>query len=200
VKNLKYLAFGILALFVVIANVKAAVCTDDTCEAQVGTVKYDTLANAIAAAEDKAVVELLKDITISNKIAVEKDGEITIDGKGFKVTATARKAFEVYAKDDADADTDKSLKITFKNIKIENTYKSTSSQDARAIDTRTDHIELVIESSELSTTNPDNSHAQPVTIGGSDTGRVKVTITDTTITGGDASYAFITYLPVDLKS
>ena len=199
-KNLKYLVFAVLSMFVVAANVDAAVCTDDTCEAQIGSVKYDTLANAILEAKDGEVVELLKSINTTEKIVIEKDGVIIIDGKGFKVTTTAQKAFEVYAKDDDDADDDKTLKITFKNIDIVNNFKSTSAQGARAIDTRTDYIELTLDGAKLSTPNEENSHDQPLTIGGSTVNPkvVKVSIKNSTITGGETSYAFITYLPVDL--
>ena len=54
-------------------------------EAEVGGVYYDTLANAVAAANAGETVTLLKDIALSSKLTVNK--AVTIDGKGHKITA-----------------------------------------------------------------------------------------------------------------
>ena len=50
-------------------------------EAVIGDVKYVTLEEAVAAAEDGDVIELLQDVSIDNKMKVNKSITITTDGK-----------------------------------------------------------------------------------------------------------------------
>ena len=60
--------------------------------AQIGNVKYATLAEAFAAAENGATVTLLCDIELSETITISEDDEIVLDLGGMTITATDAKA------------------------------------------------------------------------------------------------------------
>ena len=191
-KSLKIFTLAFALMFVIVVKVDAAVCTDDTCEAKIGDVKYDTLQSAIAAAQSGDTVTLLKDVTdVTSTIAIRNEGTIIIDGAGYEVSGTSRKIFEVYAEDgDDEGEEVTTLAITFNNIDITTSYNG-----GRTIDTRTNNITLTVKNSTLTTTGSSNNQA--LTVGGSE-GRVTVNVINTTIDAGSAGYGIITFNPVDL--
>ena len=76
--------------------------------AQIGTTKYETLADAITAAQTGDTVQLLKDVDVSSVVLVGKS--ITIDGDGHKITtSTATRVIRV---------TTANIDVTFKDLEI----------------------------------------------------------------------------------
>ncbi len=165
--------------------------------AQVGTAKYETLDAAIEAAQAGETVELLADITLDAKTI---DGEsakygayitkdLTIDGKGHTVTSNAERAFGVKG-------VSEEIDVTFKDITINNKQKG-----AICICTRGGIGDLTLDGVTLNTQGCTKGYNQPLTIGGSQATKAKVTVKDSTIqTNDDASkyYAIILWNPVDL--
>ena len=142
-----------------------------------GTVSYkvnnvDELEAAIAG--NKPVIVLGADITSSEIIAI--NNSLTLNGDGYKITSTAKKAFELYA----DA--------TFKNVTIEGAN--------RCVDTRT-NVALTLDNVSLIADNYNSfGNPQPLTIGGSTDGTT-VTINNSTISAKDG-YGIITFVKTKL--
>ena len=76
----------LILLSTVFALVLAFSITALAAEAKIGEQEYDTLAEAIAAANDGDEVILLSNVTVSSPIAIDKP--LTLDGNSFKITAT----------------------------------------------------------------------------------------------------------------
>lgn len=62
------------------------VVEDVTYAAQIGETKYETLTEAVAAAQDGNTVELLKDVALSENLYIQKS--ITLNGNGHTITST----------------------------------------------------------------------------------------------------------------
>ena len=84
-------------------------CTDENCShaAAIGTTHYDTLAEAITAAQDGDTVALLKDANESETLDVTKS--ITIEGNDYKINSTASRILWVSASD---------ITVTLNNIEF----------------------------------------------------------------------------------
>ena len=76
----------LILLLTVFALVSVFTITAFAAEAKIGETEYDTLAEAIAAANDGDVVELLTDVTVASPIVIDKP--LTLNGNSFKITAT----------------------------------------------------------------------------------------------------------------
>ena len=137
---------------------------------------FMTIEDAIAKAQAGETVTLLRDITASNIITINK--AITLDLNGKKVTSTAKKAFEVHA----DA--------TIKNGAIEAVQ--------RCVDTRK-AVKLTLTSVELVAKSTTYGNPQPLTIGGSDNG-TEVTMENVEINAGTAGYGIITFVETELTA
>ncbi|MBQ6412316.1 MAG: hypothetical protein IJI19_02410, partial [Ruminococcus sp.] len=166
--------------------------------AQVGTAKYESLTEAIAAAQDGDTVTLLADITLP---AQSVDGEsstygayitksLTIDGDGHTVTSAAARVFGVKG-------TQGDIDVTFKNITVTDKEKG-----AICVCTRGGINSLTLDNATLSTQGATKGYIQPLTIGGSQATQAKVNVINgSTIQTGDAAgkhYAIILWNPVDL--
>ena len=137
---------------------------------------FMTIEDAIAKAQAGETVTLLRDITASNIITINK--AITLDLNGKKVTSTAKKAFEVHA----DA--------TIKNGAIEAVQ--------RCVDTRK-AVKLTLTGVELVAKSTTYGNPQPLTIGGSDNG-TEVTMENVEINAGTAGYGIITFVETELTA
>ena len=103
-------AVTLMLLFVLCAN--AAV-------AKVDGQEYDTLSDALTAAQDGGTVVLLSDAVIDETISIEKS--ITIDGKGFKlIPADTEKTYAsaIMAGNSGWGESDGSVKISLENVDI----------------------------------------------------------------------------------
>ena len=145
--------------------------------AQVGQTKYEYLAEAVAAAEAGDTVTLLKDVQIDELIKIEK--AITVDLGGNTVTATSKKAFEVYA----DA--------TICNGTIEAANRCVDTREA--VELTLADLTLIADKYTSAYSNP-----QPLTIGGSENGTV-VNMTNVNISAA-AGYGIITFVKTDLTA
>lgn len=76
----------LILILSVVALISAFAVSVSAVEAKVGEEEYDTLAEAIAAANDGDEVILLSNVTVSSPIAIDKP--LTLDGNSFKITAT----------------------------------------------------------------------------------------------------------------
>ena len=137
---------------------------------------FTKLEDAIAKATAGDVITMLRDITASNIITINK--AITLDLNGKKVTSTAKKAFEVHA----DA--------TIKNGAIEAVQ--------RCVDTRK-AVKLTLTGVELVAKSTTYGNPQPLTIGGSDNG-TEVTMENVEINAGTAGYGIITFVETELTA
>ena len=138
---------------------------------------FATLAEAIEFAKAGDTITLIRNVTLSETIAVDKS--VTIDLNGKKVTSTAQKAFEIYA----DA--------TITNGTIEAAQRCVDTRKAVKL-TLTD-VNLVADNYYSKYGNP-----QPLTIGGSENGTV-VTLTNVNISSA-AGYGIITFVKTDLTA
>lgn len=92
--------------------------------AKIGDTEYASLEAAITAASAGQTVELLKDVTLTNTVAINKG--ITIDGGNFTVTKASGVAFEVTGAGD----------VTFQDLNV----NITSTSDGRAIKAGIDNV------------------------------------------------------------
>lgn len=143
--------------------------------AQIGENKYETITDAITAAQDGETIVLITNIEISEKVVIEK--AITLDLNGYTITATSQKAIEVYAN------------TTIKN----GTIKAVQ----RCVDTRT-AVELTLDSVTLIADEYTSNYGnpQPLTIGGYDNGTV-VTLNNVKMSAKDG-YCIISFVETDL--
>ncbi|MBR0412064.1 MAG: hypothetical protein IJI47_00650 [Eubacterium sp.] len=157
-----------------------------------GTDHYETLEAAIAAAPSGATITMLEDATIntgsssSSRFAISKS--LTFEGNDHTVTINNR-GFGVGMNASAPVD------VTFKDITITNPTNA-----GRCVDTRGNLNSLTLDNATLKTTGT-SGYLQPLTIGGNQSTKATVNITDSTIqTSDDGSkgYAIITFNPVDM--
>lgn len=136
---------------------------------------FESLAAAVAYAEEGETVKLIADVELSDMVKIEKP--LTLDLGGKNVRAASQKAFEVYAN------------ATIKNGSIEALQ--------RCVDTRK-AVELNL--TDLSLTadeyHEDYGNPQPLTIGGSDNG-TKVTISDSEISA-QSGYGIISFVKTEV--
>lgn len=162
--------------------------------AAIGTKKYETLQEAIDAAEAEETIELLKDVDItgyfkSNTDRMPISKSMNINGKSHTVTVAGR-GFGVGMNASAKID------VTFQDITILNKTKG-----ARCIDTRGNIGSLTLKKVTLNTQGASGT-TQPLTIGGNQADAATVTINNSTIQTNDegtAYYAIITFNPVKMN-
>ena len=165
--------------------------------AQIGNNKYETLDDAIEAAQDDQTVKLLSDITLEPKTISGESAKygayitksITLDGQNHTITSNAPRAIGVKG-------TSGDVDVTFKDVTINN-----SQAGAICIITRGGIGELSLDNVKLDTQGCPSGYNQPLTIGGTQTTQAKVNVTDSVIqTNNEALnyYAIILWNPVDL--
>ncbi len=172
---------------------KASNVQGDNSVAEVGGIYYDTLQEAINAAEDGGTVTLVKDADITNEkygtrnININKS--LTLNGDGHTITASNR---GIAIGDQASAN----VNVTIQNVTINN-----ASSGARCIDTRGNIGTLTLDHVTLSTQGAAGGYTQPLTIGGNQSTTATINITNSTIqtnTDATAYYAIITFNPVNM--
>ena len=137
---------------------------------------YETLPEAVAAAQDGNTITMLKNDNVT--ATVEVNNNITIDLNGKTVTANCKKAFEVYAN------------ATIKNGAIEAAQRCVDTRKAVKL-TLTD-VTLIAD--EYTT----HGNPQPLTIAGSENG-TKVVMTNVNISAA-AGYGIITFVETELTA
>lgn len=168
--------------------------------AQIGTVTYKTLAEAIAQAKDGDTIRLLTNITLDTPVSVDNNAayalavhrSITIDGTAdnggvHTITVSTARGIGVKGADGAPAD------VTFQNLKIQQTTGRS------CIETRGNLGSLTLENVTLDTSAVKSGNSQALTIGGRQESKAKVVLSNSTITAGKTGYGVITFNPVDLK-
>ncbi|MBQ8865463.1 MAG: hypothetical protein IJ020_04935 [Bacteroidaceae bacterium] len=138
---------------------------------------FMTIEDAIAKAQAGETVTLIRDITASGIITINK--AITLDLNGKKVTSTAKKAFEVYAN------------ATIKNGAIEAAQRCVDTR--KAVELTLTNVTLIAD--EYTT----YGNPQPLTIGGSDNG-TEVTMENVEINAGTTGYGIITFVETKLTA
>ena len=150
---------------------------------------------ALDGADSKDVVLLMNDVTITqgNTARFNVSKSVTLNGNNHTVTINGR-GFGVGVGATSKID------VTFKNIIIDNPQSDTTN-GARCIDTRGNLSSLTLDGATLKTTG-NGGYLQPLTIGGSQSDIVPVTIKNSTIqTSDDGShgYGITTFNPVNMK-
>ena len=178
VKNSTFNGTHAVALDVADNTVAKENNTDNTKRyvAKVGSDYFYTLAEAVAAANDGDTVKLLTSVTINELIKIEE--AITLDLNGKKVTATSKKAFEVYAN------------ATIMNGTIEAANRCVDTR--KAVELTLTDVNLI---ADKYTT---HGNPQPLTIGGSENG-TKVNMTNVNISAA-AGYGIITFVKTQLNA
>ena len=137
---------------------------------------FITIEDAIEFAKAGETVTLLRDVTTSEILVLDK--AITLDLNGKKVTSTAKKAFEVYAN------------ATIKNGAIEAAQRCVDTR--KAVELTLTNVTLIAD--EYTT----HGNPQPLTIGGSENG-TKVVMTNVDISAA-AGYGIITFVETELTA
>ncbi len=161
------------------------------------TTEYATLQEAIDAAQDGETVKLLKDVTTTGNYSSDtrysigiKDKSITLDGQDKFTLDVSNTQRGFYVEGGSDAQAPK--QVTFQNITIKN-----KTSLGRCIDTRGGYMNLTLDHVNLDLTES-NDNSQALTIGGSHSQNMPVTIKNSTITTNDAGYGIVTFNPVDM--
>ncbi len=176
-------AIGFVCIFN--ANVAKA---DGSNVAKIGTTEYATLQDAVTNAQAGDEIVLLTDVTLTEKIVVDKS--LTVDGGNYTVTTNANKLFEIFNQTDA------SIDVAFKNFEV--MQNNTVKNNARAFDTRNDNINLTLSGVDVTVTNCVN--AQPITIGGNESEiPVNITIVNSNINAGASGYALIAFVKANVS-
>lgn len=168
--------------------------------AKIGTTEYATLQDAINAANAATsgqTVVLLKDVDATGTMSSEDSRfnlwiktSITIDGDGHKLTVKGR-GIGVQGESS-------NIDVTFQNITITNKGNA----NGRCIDTRGKLNSLTINNSTLTTAESSyTGYLQPLTIGGDQSSKATVAITNSNIIVVEAAnkgYAITTFNPVKM--
>ena len=149
---------------------------------------YNTLAAAVAAAQNGETVELLANVTLAGGYEDATEGlrierEITLNGNGHTIDCgTFQKGIRIY-----NLGTDVDFHVNFNNVEVVNNVAN-----GRCIDTRSHDINLTITDSKLIA---QNGNSQPLTIGGSEAIQ-RVKLDDAIIDAGNSGYGVIAFVPV----
>lgn len=150
------------------------------CDKPVGFVvngtSYTTLAEAITAAEEGAVIDVHEDVTTAKSIVINKP--ITINGNGGTITGSAEKVFELYA-----------------DAKISNMTINNTATRGRCIDTRK-AVNVELDGVTIETTSASNN--QPITISGDENEGTTLTLKNSTVKAGVAGYPIIVFVKADI--
>lgn len=170
----KYLAEGTMTVKDAEGNYVLA--TGVAAKASVDGAEYATFEEAWANLDVYSTITLLDDVTLTEKLVVDK--YIGVEGNGYTITTSAQKLFEVFA-----------------NFEVYDLNMVSTSPIGRCVDTRVAGIEVNIEGCTM-TALAGNEGTQPITISGSEKGGLTVNITDTTI---NAEYVgIIVFVPADV--
>ena len=158
--------------------------------ASIGNAKFNTLAEAVNAAQAGSEIKLLADVTlaggyedVAEGLRIEK--EITLNGNGYTINCgNFQKGIRVYNPSNVG-----DFNVNFNNVKVVNNVAN-----GRCIDTRSGNINLKVNSSTLIAT---NGNSQPLTIGGNDPVH-RVTLNKTTINAGASGYAVISFVSTNV--
>ena len=158
---------------------------EKACAAKIGDVKYDTLAEAVAAAKDGDTIDVMSDVSVDSKIEA-KANNLTINGNGKTVTGADGAGFIVTGDNVSFKDlTIKDCKIPEYNATIYFTRQdanSTMTVDGCTItgnrcivvaDNVGDDGKLIIKNSDLTGTYPFNCQ----------TGKIDIEVSDSTLHG-----------------
>ena len=169
-------------------------------KAQIADKTYETLESAISAAQDGDTIELLSDITLSTPVTIDGKNEyallinksITIDGSSADgslhvITVSTNRGIGIQGTENDPAD------VAFHNIKIVQT------KGRSCIETRSNIGTLTLENTTLDTSSVTSGNPQALTIGGNQSSKAAVVISNSTITASSDGYCVITFNPVDMK-
>ena len=160
--------------------------------AKIGNTEYETLAEALEAAQDDDIVTLLQDIdaTTFKKVATYYNftinKSITLDGDGHSIKVADRGI----AVNQGGTST---VNVTIKNLTVNNADKA-----GRAISTRGNIGKVVLDNVKINCTGGGNT--QGFTVGGSQTTPQEIDIINgSEIHIGNAGYCIITFNPVSMN-
>ncbi len=164
-------------------------------EAAIGTTHYDTLQEAIDAAQDGETVKLLKSIKptvasqVDNRYVINIEKGIILDGQGniIDCSGSERGIRIAGAKNEANQ-----FKVVLKNLTATNNRGA-----CHCIGTRGGYVDLTLDNVTIDVTKA-TGNAQAFTIGGSHSQNMPVTIKNSTITTNNAGYGIVTFNPVDM--
>lgn len=178
-------------LVLVFATITILLTPTYTKAATITVTDETTLKSALTNVVDGTIVNITKDIKVTNKIQITGKGQISINGNGHTVSgdlnATDR-IFELRAEDGSV----NILNVSFNDLTIVN-----EKNDSRGIDTRTDNIVLNLNKTTIKHTGSGNN--QPLTIGGSDSGTTIVNIKNSNLNTGNSGYAIIAFVKTNLN-
>ena len=170
----KYLAEG--AMTVKDANGDYVLATGVEAKAIVDGAEYATFEEAWDNLDEWSTITLLDDVTLTEKLVVDK--YIAVEGNGKTITTSAKKLFEVFAD------------FEIYDLNLVNTNK-----EGRCVDTRVDGIEVTIEGCDLHSTG--SAWAQTITVGGTAMGGLDITIKESKVTS-DNYTAIIMFVPANI--
>lgn len=170
-----YLAEGTMT--VKDADGNYVLATDAVAKANVDGADYATFEDAWENLDEWSTITLLDDVTLTEKLVVDK--YIAVDGNGKTITTSAKKLFEVFA-----------------DFDIYNANLVNTNSDGRCIDTRVDGIAVTIENCDMYSTG--SAWAQTLTVGGSSMNGLDITITDSKIKS-DNYTAIIMFVPANIE-
>lgn len=150
-----------------------------------------TLKNALTNVTDETIVNITKDIKVTNKIQITGKGQISINGNGHTISGDSNSTDRIFELHAEDGNTN-TLKVNFNDLTIIN-----AKNDSRGIDTRTDNI--ILNLNKITIKNTGGGNNQPLTIGGTDTGTTIVNIRNSNLNTSNSGYAIITFVKTNLN-
>ena len=163
--------------------------------AQIGDVKYETLADAVAAATEGQQIDILKDFELTtvttspnNKYNVNINKSVTINGNGYTITSSEGKRALVL--------TGEGNEITIKDLTIVN-------NKADWVLGITNNLTCTLDNTTIDANNFAGKYNQPLTIGSiAESGRVTLNVTNGSVIktndAGTAHYDIILWHPADI--
>lgn len=152
---------------------------------------YGTLQEALDAAQDGDVVTILDDIKLeanSNNVGVYINSGVTIEGNGHTISTDSAK-YLLRTADDSSFGT----ALTIRDLNLVNNFASTG---AMCLITWGMTSDLVLENVSMKADSGPNS--QPLTISGTSSVMIDVTIKGCSIISSDSGYDIISFNPVDM--
>ena len=170
-----YIAIALIPNYVLATEMSSGIV------AVLDKVKVSNFTDLKEAIENKNVtkIEITENITLTETIVIDKT--VNIEGNGKTITASFKKAFEIYAG-----------KVKFNNITIVN-----SGKQGRCIDIRDGDVELILTGVTLKTTGS-SAYNQTLNVGGNFTGPAKIKLENTKVLTNHPGYGIVTFNPVDL--
>ena len=189
-KKLKLFAICALVLAAMLSTSVAMlipVGAETAPEAQIGTIKYETLEGAVAAAQSGDVIELLSNVTLEDGAVSGKSAGLVID-KSLTINGNNNTIFNnnqrgIYMLGGADEQS--KVILVFNDVTV---YNHTEVDSVRCFDVRGGHLDLTLNNVKIDAANKSSAVAQPLTFGGdaSNTFPVTVTLTNCEVRSGVA--------------